>query len=217
MLATIVHSRHQLIINELDGAKGTHSQTGPHRTNPKVVGPLENAPSISGSDEDELDLLKEDGYECMLSARQAKKWADSLICTPTTQPIKSPSIPTTQPIKSPRRPTKLKVTSLKKSTNFQQRSPSTKSPPTAQVTSTFKIKELVNPKPIFDSLGSLLTMDFSTYLKSSEAASSNPPTSQPSLSRPLISQLTPSNPTLSQPSLPHLNPSDPTPSQPSSS
>ncbi|KAJ8423324.1 hypothetical protein Cgig2_006639 [Carnegiea gigantea] len=82
MLATTAPSRHRLIINELDGTEGTHSQTRPHTKNPEVVGPLENAPFISGSDEDEFDLLREDEYECMLSARQAKKWADSLICTP---------------------------------------------------------------------------------------------------------------------------------------
>ena len=51
---------------------------------PEVVGLLENAPSVSGSDEDEFDLLREDEYECMLFARQAKKWADSLICTLVT-------------------------------------------------------------------------------------------------------------------------------------
>ena len=111
--------------------KEPHSQTGPYTKNPEVVGPLENAPSISGSDEDEFDLLREDEYECMLFARQAKNWADSLICTLATRPIKSPSIPITQPIKSLRRPTKLKVTPLKKPPNFQQRSPSTKSLPTA--------------------------------------------------------------------------------------
>ena len=83
MLATPAPSRHQVIINELDDAEGTHSQIGSHIKNPEVVGPLENAPSISGSDVDKFDLLSEDKYESVLSARQAKKWANSLICTPT--------------------------------------------------------------------------------------------------------------------------------------
>ena len=61
----------------------------------------------------------------------------------------------------------------------------------------------MNLEPIFDSLSSLLTADFSTYLKSSEAASYNPPTSQPSSSQPLISQLT--HRILHYISLPYLN------------
>ena len=60
MLTTTAPSRHQLIISQLDGAKGNHTRTRCHTQNPQVGGSLENALSISGSNEDEFDVLMEE-------------------------------------------------------------------------------------------------------------------------------------------------------------
>jgi len=89
-----------------------------------------------------------------LSAKQDKQWADSLICTPHTQP-KSP----TKPRRSPRSTTAGPCAVI----------------PKASTPVPFKIRELVNSENVFESLNSFLTVDLSAFSNSKEAASSCQP------------------------------------------
>ena len=79
MSSTPAPSEHQTIISELEAAQGRQSQIGLEVEDPQILKvPLENAPSLSDNDEDDVDVLGEEEYETLLSARQAKQWADSL-------------------------------------------------------------------------------------------------------------------------------------------
>ena len=42
---------------------------------------------LSDNDEEDVELVREEEFESIVSSRQAKKWANSLMCTPTIQPI----------------------------------------------------------------------------------------------------------------------------------
>ena len=60
MLATPAPSKRQTIISELEAAQGRQSQTGLEVESPQILkSPLENAPSLSDSDEDDVDILGE--------------------------------------------------------------------------------------------------------------------------------------------------------------
>ena len=92
MLATPTPSKHQEILKELDAAQERKDQIGVGTNNPQIC---ENVLVLSDNDEEE--------FESLVSSRQAKQWANSLICTPSTQPISitkpksSPKCGTTSP------------------------------------------------------------------------------------------------------------------------
>jgi len=69
----------------LETAQERQGQIRVEIENPQILkGPFENAPALSGTDEDDVELLGEEDYQILLSSRQAKQWAESLICTSLT-------------------------------------------------------------------------------------------------------------------------------------
>ncbi|KAJ8444897.1 hypothetical protein Cgig2_015243 [Carnegiea gigantea] len=75
MLATPAPSKYHAIISELEAAQGRQSQIG---TLKFLKVHLKMLIFLSDGDENDVDLLREEEYKTLLSARQAKQWADNV-------------------------------------------------------------------------------------------------------------------------------------------